>query len=59
MKRERGILYSINSWDGKFYNPSNDSLSFLFQAWIIDSYFILFDLLSIGLITVIGFLCIS
>ena len=23
MKRERGILYSVNSWDGKFYNHTN------------------------------------
>ncbi len=23
MKRERGVLYSINSWDGKFYNHTN------------------------------------
>ena len=23
IKRERGILYSINSWDGKFYNHTN------------------------------------
>jgi oligopeptidase B len=22
-KRERGILYSVNSWDGKFYNHTN------------------------------------
>jgi oligopeptidase B len=24
-KRQRGILYSINSWDGKFYNHTNES----------------------------------
>ena len=23
IKRERGVLYSINSWDGKFYNHTN------------------------------------
>jgi oligopeptidase B len=23
MKREKGILYSVNSWDGKFYNHTN------------------------------------
>ena len=23
MKREKGILYSINSWNGKFYNHTN------------------------------------
>jgi len=23
LKRERGVLYSINSWDGKFYNHTN------------------------------------
>ena len=23
MKREKGILYSISSWDGKFYNHTN------------------------------------
>ncbi|MDB9957036.1 S9 family peptidase [Candidatus Pelagibacter sp.] len=24
-KRQRGILYSINSWDGKFYNHTNEN----------------------------------
>jgi len=24
-KRERGILYSVNSWDGKFYNHTNEN----------------------------------
>ena len=24
-KRKRGILYSVNSWDGKFYNHTNDN----------------------------------
>jgi len=24
-KRKRGILYSVNSWDGKFYNHTNES----------------------------------
>ena len=24
IKRKKGILYSINSWDGKFYNHTND-----------------------------------
>ncbi len=23
MKRERGVLYSVSSWDGKFYNHTN------------------------------------
>ena len=23
MKREKGILYSVSSWDGKFYNHTN------------------------------------
>ena len=23
MKREKGVLYSVNSWDGKFYNHTN------------------------------------
>jgi oligopeptidase B len=23
IKREKGVLYSINSWDGKFYNHTN------------------------------------
>ena len=23
IKRERGVLYSVNSWDGKFYNHTN------------------------------------
>ena len=23
MKRDRGVLYSTNSWDGKFYNHTN------------------------------------
>ncbi len=23
-KRKRGILYSVNSWDGKFYNHTNE-----------------------------------
>jgi oligopeptidase B len=23
MEREKGILYSISSWDGKFYNHTN------------------------------------
>ena len=24
-KRQKGILYSVNSWDGKFYNHTNDN----------------------------------
>ena len=24
-KRQRGILYSVNSWDGKFYNHTNEN----------------------------------
>ncbi|MDA7749997.1 S9 family peptidase [Candidatus Pelagibacter sp.] len=24
-RRQRGILYSVNSWDGKFYNHTNDN----------------------------------
>jgi oligopeptidase B len=32
-KRERGILYSINSWDGKFYNHTNkDAEDFKIQV---------------------------
>ena len=23
-KRKRGILYSVNSWNGKFYNHTNE-----------------------------------
>jgi oligopeptidase B len=32
-KRERGILYSVNSWDGKFYNHTNkDAEDFKIQV---------------------------
>ena len=32
-KRERGILYSVNSWDGKFYNHTNkDAEDFKIQT---------------------------
>ena len=24
-KRQRGVLYSVNSWDGKFYNHTNEN----------------------------------
>ena len=25
IKREKGILYSVSSWDGKFYNHTNEN----------------------------------
>ena len=52
------ILIGVISADGKFYTPLNKDLYFLLQPWIINSYFIFFSLLSIGFITVVGFLCI-
>ena len=52
------ILLGIIIGDGKFYDPSNTDLFFLLLPWKINSFFMVIILFSIGLITVIGFLCI-
>ena len=52
------IIFGIIAGDGKFYDSSNKDLSFLLQPWKIDSLSLTFALFLIGIITVIGFLCI-
>tara|TARA_B100000029_G_scaffold498040_1_gene566344 strand:- start:644 stop:1648 length:1005 start_codon:yes stop_codon:yes gene_type:complete len=56
------IFFSISigliTGDGKLLNENNQDLFFLLQPWKINDIFILLILLSIGLITVVGFLCV-
>ena len=52
------VLIGIISGDGKFFDPSNKNLIFLLQPWEIISFSMVVSLLSIGVITVIGFLCV-
>ena len=43
---------------GDYYNPGDVNFAFLLRPWFIDSFQILFILIFIGLITVVGFLCV-
>ena len=52
------FIIGIISGDGKFFDSSNDNLWFLLQPWQINNLNKLLILISIGLITVIGFLSI-
>ena len=53
------LIIGLISGSGQYYDPSiNQNFKFLLQIWNIDSFFKFFILLSIGFITVIGFLCI-
>tara|TARA_Y100000590_G_C15257336_1_gene839836 strand:- start:171 stop:701 length:531 start_codon:yes stop_codon:yes gene_type:complete len=52
------IIIGIIAGDGKFYDSSNNNLIFLLRPWLINSFSMFGILLLIGLITVVGFLCI-
>jgi len=52
------IIIGFITGDGKFFDPINENSAFLLQPWQIENYSKLLILFLIGLITVIGFLCI-
>ena len=52
------IIIGLITGDGKFISFFSDEFHFIFQAWQINSLVMLLILISIGFITVIGFLCI-
>ena len=51
-------LIGIITADGKYYNPINEQFYFLLSPWEIANYLMLINLLLIGLISAIGFLCV-
>ncbi len=52
------IIIAIFTASGQYYDPNNSEFQFIFMPWIVDDLKTFLTLILIGIITVVGFLCV-